>query len=98
MTKLNKPKLKELIKAANLTYRDLAARIGTRHAVISGWNQGRQVPRLDNAILLASELQVPLKVLCAALGFDVSRLPDDCDPSSDDFTSSSADKQDSETP
>jgi transcriptional regulator with XRE-family HTH domain len=73
--------LKDLIKAANLTYRDLAERLGTDHTLIVAWTKGRKTPKLDNVILLSTELGVSLKVLCAAMGYDVSKVPDDitCD-------------------
>lgn len=69
--------LKELIAEAGYTYRDLAEKLGTGHDAIVAWGKGTRVPRLDNAIALAAELGVSLKTLSAALGQDVSRLPDD---------------------
>jgi transcriptional regulator with XRE-family HTH domain len=69
--------LKELIKEANLTYRSLAAKMGTSHDQIAAWNKGHSYPSLPYLVSLSRNLNVPLKVLISSLGVDVSDLPDD---------------------
>jgi transcriptional regulator with XRE-family HTH domain len=69
--------LKDLIKEANLTYRSLAAMIGTSHDQIVAWNKGDSYPSLPYLVSLSRNLNVPLKTLISSLGVDVSDLPDD---------------------
>ena len=69
--------LKDLIKEANLTYRSLAAKMGTTHDQIAAWNKGHSYPSLPYLVSLSRNLNVPLKVLIGSLGVDVSDLPDD---------------------
>jgi transcriptional regulator with XRE-family HTH domain len=69
--------LKDLIKEAHLTYRSLAAKIGTSHDQIVAWNKGDSFPSLPYLVSLSRNLNVPLKVLIGSLGVDVSDLPDD---------------------
>jgi transcriptional regulator with XRE-family HTH domain len=74
---VNTRTLKELIKEANLTYRSLAAKIGTSHDQIVAWNKGDSFPSLPYLVSLSRNLNVPLKVLISSLGVDVSDLPND---------------------
>jgi transcriptional regulator with XRE-family HTH domain len=69
--------LKDLIKAANLTYRELAKNLGTSPDQIVAWNQCRVKPTLPFLVKLARELGVSLKTIAQALGEDVSDIPDD---------------------
>jgi transcriptional regulator with XRE-family HTH domain len=69
--------LKELIKEANLTYRSLAAKMGTSPDQIVAWNKGDSYPSLPYLVSLSRNLNVPLKTLIGSLGVDVSDLPDD---------------------
>jgi transcriptional regulator with XRE-family HTH domain len=78
--------LKDLIKAAKLTYRELATKLGTTPDLIVAWNQGKTKPSLPYIVKLSRELHVSLKTLAMALGEDVSDIPDDVlhdDPWSD---------------
>jgi transcriptional regulator with XRE-family HTH domain len=70
--------LKDLIKEAGLTYRELALKMGTSHTMISAWNKGTYDPTLPFMVKLSKELRVSLKVLAASLGEDVTGIPDDC--------------------
>lgn len=72
-------KLKDLIKEAGLTYRELAAKLGTSHTLISAWNKGTYDPTMPYMVKLSRELRVSLKTLAASLGEDVTGIPDDCD-------------------
>jgi transcriptional regulator with XRE-family HTH domain len=74
---VNKRTLKDLIKEAQLTYRSLAAKIGTSHDQIVAWNKGDSYPSLPYLVSLSRNLNVPLKALISSLGVDVSDLPDD---------------------
>jgi transcriptional regulator with XRE-family HTH domain len=71
------PTLKNLIEAAGITQRQLSKDTGIAEVTINTWVAGRKVPRLDNAILLASKLGISLKTLSKAMGIDVSKVPDD---------------------
>ena len=78
--------LKDLIKNARLTYRELAIRLDATPAMIVSWNQGKAKPSLPYIVKLSRELHVSLKTLAMALGEDVSDIPDDLsndDPWSD---------------
>lgn len=69
--------LKDLMERAGLTEPQLSQRIGVSLRIINHWKMRRKIPRLDNALSLAKELNVPLKVLAKSLGFDVSGIPGD---------------------
>jgi transcriptional regulator with XRE-family HTH domain len=69
--------LKTLREINDITQEELAKRLGTRKQVISLWETRSKVPRLDNAVMLAKELKVSLKVLCRSLGIDTAGIPDD---------------------
>jgi transcriptional regulator with XRE-family HTH domain len=69
--------LKELIKESNLTYRSLAAKMGTTPDQIVAWNKGDSYPSLPYLISLSRNLNVSLKNLITSLGVDVSDLPND---------------------
>ncbi|MCC3410128.1 MAG: helix-turn-helix transcriptional regulator [Microcoleus sp. PH2017_10_PVI_O_A] len=71
------PTLKNLIEAAGITQRQLSKDTGIAEVTINTWVAGRKIPRLDNAILLASKLGISLKTLSKAMGIDVSKVPDD---------------------
>ena len=45
--------------------------------IITDWENGRRIPRFDNAIALARELNVSLKVLARAMNLDVENIDDD---------------------
>jgi transcriptional regulator with XRE-family HTH domain len=75
--------LKDLIKAARLSYRELAIRLDTTPGTIVSWNQGKFRPSFPYALKLSRELRVSLKTLALALGEDVSDIPDD-EPRNDD--------------
>lgn len=69
--------LKDLIKESHLTYRSLAAKLGTSHDQIVAWNKGDSYPSLPYLISLSRNLNVSLKILISSLGVDVSDIPDD---------------------
>jgi transcriptional regulator with XRE-family HTH domain len=69
--------LKDLIKAAKLTYRELAVKINTSPDMIVAWNKGEVKPTLPFILKLSRELQVSFKTLAEALGEDVSGIPND---------------------
>lgn len=75
----DKKTLKDLIKDARTTYRELAAKIDTSPAMIVAWHQGKVKPSLPFIVKLSKELHVSLKVLAASLGEDVTGIPDDCE-------------------
>ena len=69
--------LKTLRERVNLTQPELSNRIGVGIRIISDWESGRKVPRFDNAVALARELGVSLKVLAKAMQINVEGVPDD---------------------
>ncbi len=80
MTPENAPNnisLKSLREAVGLTQPELSFRMGCGIRIISHWENGNKVPRLNNAINLARELGVSLKTLSESLNLDVSGVPDD---------------------
>jgi transcriptional regulator with XRE-family HTH domain len=60
-----------------LTQPELKARIGVGTRIISDWENGRKLPRFDNAVALARELGVSLKVLAKVMQINVEGVPDD---------------------
>ena len=81
MTSENQPEsqstLKKLREKVNLTQPELSDRIGVGIRIIGDWESGRKLPRFDNAVALAGELGVSLKVLAKVMGLDVSKIPND---------------------
>lgn len=70
--------LKSLREAAGYTQEQLAKELNCGIRTISNWENGKKVPKFDNAIGLATKLQVSLKTLALSMKFDVSKTPDDC--------------------
>jgi transcriptional regulator with XRE-family HTH domain len=69
--------LKTLRERVNLTQPELSNRIGVGIRIISDWESGRKVPRFDNAVALARELGVSLKVLAKVMQINVEGVADD---------------------
>ena len=69
--------LKTLREAAGLTQPELSQKLNCGIRIISHWENGHKLPRLDNALALARELGVSLKELSKAMKLDVSGIPDD---------------------
>lgn len=69
--------LKALREKANLTQPQLSHRLGVGIRIISEWESGRKLPRFDNAVGLARELGVSLKVLAQAMEINVEGVADD---------------------
>lgn len=69
--------LKTLREAAGLTQPELSQKMHCGIRIISHWERGTKVPRFDNAIALAKELNVSLKTLARAMNLDISGIPDD---------------------
>jgi transcriptional regulator with XRE-family HTH domain len=63
-------RLKDLIKAAGLNYRELARRLGTTSAHVTYWNQGKTIPSFRTAYRMAKELGVTMDELASAFGYD----------------------------
>ncbi len=81
MTSENQPEsqstLKKLRERVNLTQSELSDRIGVGIRIIGDWESGRKLPRFDNAVALARELGISLKVLAKAMQINVEGVPDD---------------------
>lgn len=73
----HQPTLKELRESLKLSQEDLGRRINLSYRTIAEWEGGRKMPRFDNAIAIARELGVSLKVLANAMRLDVEGVPDD---------------------
>ena len=69
--------LKGLREGVGLTQPELSQKIHCSVRSIASWESRSKIPRLDNAIALAVELNVSLKMLARSMGLDVSKLPDD---------------------
>jgi transcriptional regulator with XRE-family HTH domain len=69
--------LKKLRERANLTQPELSDRMNVGIRIIGEWESGRKLPRFDNAVALARELGVSLKVLATAMQISVEGVPDD---------------------
>jgi transcriptional regulator with XRE-family HTH domain len=54
-----------------MTQEELGRRIGLSYRTIAEWESGRKLPRFDNAVALARELGVSLKVLATAMQINV---------------------------
>ena len=67
--------LKELIKEKKLTQRQLAKLSGIPEVTIHSWVSGNKMPSFDNAVILASSLEIDLKTLAKSLGINVDKLP-----------------------
>ncbi len=67
--------LKQLIKKAGLTQRELAKRIGLKEVTVNSWVAGKSYPRLDNAVIVAKQLNVDLNTLAQSIGLQVPNLP-----------------------
>ncbi|MEG4323695.1 multiprotein-bridging factor 1 family protein [Microcoleus sp. Aus8_D3] len=68
--------LEALIEASGKTQRELGIALGVTELTIRNWSKGRKLPRIDNAVALAGELNVSLKTLSRSLKIDVSKIPD----------------------
>ena len=74
----NQSKLKTLREAAGLTQPELSQKMDCGIRIITDWENGRRIPRFDNAIALARELNVSLETLAKAMNLlDVSGIPND---------------------
>jgi len=60
-----------------LTRVELGKRIGLSERGLADIELGNSIPKLETAVALARECNKPLKVMIAALGIDVSNIPDD---------------------
>ena len=69
--------LKTLRESLDLSQGELASRLNLSYRTIAEWESGRKIPRFDNAVALAGELGISLKVLAEVMGLDISKLPDD---------------------
>ena len=77
--KNNVSALKALRESVGLTQPELSQRMHCGIRIIGDWENGRRIPRFDNAIALARELNVSLKELAKAINLDASDVPNDCD-------------------
>lgn len=71
---------KEAERQPDVSQGELGNRLNLSYRTIAEWESGRKIPRFDNALALARELDVSLKVLARALRLDVEGVPDDEPP------------------
>ncbi|HSN67465.1 MAG TPA: helix-turn-helix transcriptional regulator [Fusibacter sp.] len=62
--------LKTLIKNNGMTQRDLAKLTGIPEITINSWVSGKNVPKLNNAYIIAKALNVSLDELAQVMGLD----------------------------
>ncbi len=72
--------LKKLRESLDVSQGELGSRLNLSYRAIAEWESGRKIPRFDNALALARELGVSLKVLARAMGLDPEGVPDDESP------------------
>jgi transcriptional regulator with XRE-family HTH domain len=69
--------LKALRELANYSQKEISQRVGVNYSAYQAWESGRSVPKFDNAVMLARELNVSLKTLAKSIGQDTTEIPDD---------------------
>jgi transcriptional regulator with XRE-family HTH domain len=69
--------LKALRELANFSQKEISQRVGVNYTAYQAWESGRSVPKFDNAVMLARELNVSLKTLAKSMGQDTTELRDD---------------------
>ena len=69
--------LKTLRQDLGYSQEELGRRIGCSFRSVVEWEAGRKMPKFDNAVALARELNISLKTLAKVMGIDISRVPDD---------------------
>jgi transcriptional regulator with XRE-family HTH domain len=69
--------LKALRELANYSQKEISQRVGVNYSAYQAWESGRSVPKFDNAVMLARELNVSLKTLAQSMGQDTAEIPDD---------------------
>jgi transcriptional regulator with XRE-family HTH domain len=71
------PTLRNLREAAGLTQEQLAKELKLGIRIISDWENGKKIPKFDNAVSLASTLKVSLRTLARSMNMNVSGIPND---------------------
>lgn len=71
------PTLRTLRESAGFTQEQLAKELNLGIRIISDWENGKKVPKFDNAVSLASALKVSLKTLASSMRMNVSKIPND---------------------
>ncbi|HEY9862908.1 MAG TPA: helix-turn-helix transcriptional regulator [Candidatus Obscuribacterales bacterium] len=71
------PTLRSLREGKELSRPALGRRINVSDGAIQAWEEGKKVPRFDNALALAKELGVSLKVLAKSMNLNTVDIPDD---------------------
>jgi transcriptional regulator with XRE-family HTH domain len=74
---LREPTLRNLREAAGLTQEQLAKELKLGIRIISDWENGKKIPKFDNAVSLASALKVSLRTLARSMNINVSGIPND---------------------
>jgi len=74
---MEKKTLKDLIEDADITYRELASRMGMKHPQVVALCRPGANPTLRTLIKLKKELGVSLDVLAMAFCEDTNGIPDD---------------------
>ncbi|MDJ0730768.1 MAG: helix-turn-helix transcriptional regulator [Crocosphaera sp.] len=69
--------LKDLITELGMTQREFSQKTGIPEITINSWVANKRMPKLDSAVILASNLNCSLKTLAKSMGIDVSKLPND---------------------
>lgn len=69
--------LRALRELANFIQKEISQRVGVNHQAYQAWEVGRSVPKFDNAVILARELNVSLKTLAKSMGQDTTEIRDD---------------------
>lgn len=69
--------LKALRELANYSQKEISQRVGVNYTAYQAWEVGRSVPKFDNAVMLARELNVSLKTLAKSMGQDTTKVRDD---------------------
>jgi transcriptional regulator with XRE-family HTH domain len=70
--------LKNLRLAVDYSQKDLAKAIGVSDTQLQNYEYGKKTPGFDKAIAMSRALNVSLKTLAKAMGYDITGIPDDC--------------------
>ena len=69
--------LRDFREDLGLSRTDVRLHTGVAERSLSDIEAGRAIPKLENLLALTRLYKKPLKVMIAALGMDVSGIPDD---------------------
>jgi transcriptional regulator with XRE-family HTH domain len=67
--------LRQLRETHGYSQEQFAAKIGVTRNAYAQYEAGRAEPKLSNFLKIAKELNIPLKTLAKAMGYDITGIP-----------------------